>query len=42
MKIAKVETIPLQIPYQHDGPPAGWGGARLAHIEYFVNSGGDG
>ena len=26
MKIAKVETIPLQIPYQHGGPPAGWGG----------------
>lgn len=25
-KIARIETIPLEIPYDHGGPPAGWGG----------------
>jgi L-alanine-DL-glutamate epimerase-like enolase superfamily enzyme len=24
-KIAKVDAIPLEIPYDHGGPPAGWG-----------------
>ena len=26
MKIARIETIPLAIPHEHDGPPPSWGG----------------
>ena len=26
MKIARMETIPLAIPHEHDGPPPSWGG----------------
>ena len=36
MKIAKVEAIPLQIPFDHGGRPAGWGGQDWAKLDMVL------
>jgi len=36
MKITSVEAIPLQIPFSHGGPPAGWGGRDWAKLDVVI------
>ncbi len=36
MKIKSVEAIPLQIPFSHGGPPAGWGGRDWATLDFVI------
>ena len=36
MKIAKVEAIPLRIPFSHGGGPAGWGGQPWSALDMLL------
>lgn len=36
MKIARIETIPLKIPFSHGGAPFGWGGQAWRTLDYLV------
>ncbi len=36
MKIAKVDAIPLQIPFDHGGKPGGWGGQPWAKLDMVL------
>jgi L-alanine-DL-glutamate epimerase-like enolase superfamily enzyme len=36
MKISKVETIPLAIPFTHGGKPAGWGGKAWTSLSILL------
>jgi L-alanine-DL-glutamate epimerase-like enolase superfamily enzyme len=36
MKIKSVEAIPLQIPFSHGGPPAGWGGREWNKLDFVL------
>ena len=36
MKIAKVDAIPLRIPFDHGGRPAGWGGQPWSTLDMLL------
>ena len=36
MKIAAVEAIPLRYPFQHGGPPSGWGGGAWTEMRTLL------
>lgn len=36
MKIKKVDAIPLRIPFDHGGPPAGWGGQAWTAFDFVL------
>lgn len=36
MKIAKVDAIPLRIPFDHGGKPAGWGGKAWSMLDMLL------
>ena len=36
MKIAKIDAIPLSIPFSHGGAPAGWGGRSWERLDVVV------
>ncbi len=36
MKITKVETIPVTLPFSHGGPPTGFGGKDWTNLEYLL------
>jgi L-alanine-DL-glutamate epimerase-like enolase superfamily enzyme len=36
MKIAKLDAIPLSVPFSHGGPPAGWGGKAWSALDIVL------
>ncbi len=36
MKIARVDAIPLRIPFSHGGRPAGWGGQPWSALDMLL------
>lgn len=36
MKIASIETVPLQIPFNHGGDPGGWGGQAWSKLNVLL------
>ena len=36
MRITKIEAIPVAIPFEHDGPPTGFGGTTWSKLNFLL------